>query len=171
LVACVDYVLGNLLNDPIERLQDIVGKFLQPQSEKYNNTTRYITLARNFLKVQFDTHRAKKDWDGFHDIDHALANASGIGACTATCTVCGLEDSAPKVSCNACKFPAWLCSYIAKLVEEAKTLDEDNFMTHATEIHDEAIRVVNDVREKFFLYMRHRCRVVCQRMAGDEIEA
>jgi hypothetical protein len=171
LVACVDYVLGNLLNDPIERLQDIVGKFLRPQTNKYNTTTRYITLARNFLKVQFDTHMQKKDGDGFHDIDHALANASGVGACTSTCTVCSTDDSAPKVACNACKFPAWLCSSIAMLVDTARTPDEENFVTHATEIHDEAIQVVHDVRQKFFLYMRHRCRVVCQRMAGDKIEA
>jgi hypothetical protein len=107
LVACIDYVLGNLLKDPIKRLQDIVGKFLQPQSKKYNSTTRYIALARNFLKVQFDTHMAKKDGDGFHDI--ANDASGGVEVCTATCTVCGSEDSAPIVSCNSCKFPAYCC--------------------------------------------------------------
>jgi hypothetical protein len=74
------------------------------------------------------TWQRKMRMAGFQGIDHALANASGVGHCTATCTACSPEDSAPKVSCNACKFPAWLCSWIAKLVEEAKTPDEENFM-------------------------------------------
>jgi hypothetical protein len=73
MVSCIDYILGNLLNDPVEMLQGIIDTFLIPRTKEHKEMTKYLTIAWHFLKVHFDSHLSKGDGDDFHDLSHALA--------------------------------------------------------------------------------------------------
>ena len=93
-ITCVDYVEGNLCNDPTEKLQDIIDLFFTG-SEK-DDLSKWLHISRNFLKVQFDSHVKLCDGDGFHSIGHALARQN---ATTKKCKMneCDICRSLPMV--------------------------------------------------------------------------
>ena len=53
LLKAVDYVTGELLNDTTETLQDLIDAF---GGDRKDELTTHLNVARNFLKVQYDTH-------------------------------------------------------------------------------------------------------------------
>ena len=55
-ITCVDYVTDETINVPVNMLQKITNDVVAPTKKK--QITRYLTLVRNFLKVQYDDHAA-----------------------------------------------------------------------------------------------------------------
>jgi hypothetical protein len=136
MVSCVDYILGNLLNDPVEKLQGIIDKILMPRSKEHKEMTECLTIARHFLKVHFDNHLSKGDGDGFHDLSHALAKQLPSAKCATgihtACTVCTSSSSGPHVNCHACKFPFWVCSKLDSFLDQAKIECNEQFASLPT---------------------------------------
>ena len=95
-VKCVDYVLDNLCNNPVERMQNIIDAFFIGKEK--DNFTRWLQYARNFLKVQFGNHIQKNDGDGFHSIGHSLTKPmKSTNKCRcAECLIC----SRPEICVN-----------------------------------------------------------------------
>ena len=203
-VSCVDYVLGNLVNDPVERLQLIIETIFASKSNDCVKFSEDLTKLRDFLKVRFEQHIKMEDGDGFHSLAHALTKKNRKGECRVDhCRVCannaddGREDNAEarddspkiKVQCHGCKFPFYFCDKLKQAVEQKtratneNQLDDDGLaQTHGQETNtrqtgvvvDEdflrnAKKVINDCKEKFFYYMRHRIRVTCQRERYDKV--
>ena len=257
-VSCVDYVLGNLVNDPVERLQLIIETIFASKSNDCVKFSEDLTKLRDFLKVRFEQHIKMEDGDGFHSLTHALTKKNRKGKCRVDfCSVCAsnadeerednaeARDDTPKilVECHGCKFPFYFCDKLKQAVEQKARatndisnsterrvrtsnnrpqaishgsennpttnsvsdsptssrenefdcssdgsstddqLDEDGLtQTHDQETNtrqtgvvvDEnflrnAKKVIDDCKEKFFYYMRHRIRVTCQRERYDKV--
>ena len=99
-IACVDYVEGNLCNDPIEKIQIIIQKLFDGEERK--NLSRQLTLVRNCLKMHFDKHLKLNDNDGFHCIGHALQRESNRKSICSyqNCSVCCERSTNEIEHCN-----------------------------------------------------------------------
>ena len=99
-----------------------------------------IERTQNFLKNQCGSHFERDDNDGFHGL------AYGLGK--------GAEDH-NNFTCCACKYPQFICSEIEKAVEKAEVTNE---------VLADVKHVIKATKEKFILYMAHKCRAQCQKI-------
>ena len=60
LQSAVDYCTGILVHEPVAAVQDVIDYFFTG-SPKRKTLTELLTLARNFLKVQYDSHSLTDD--------------------------------------------------------------------------------------------------------------
>ena len=59
LLSAVHYVTGELVNDAVQSVQEVIGAFGGTTANKETLTTQ-LEVVRNFLKVQYDDH-AKRE--------------------------------------------------------------------------------------------------------------
>ena len=71
MLSSIDYVSGLLVNETCDILQDIVNKFIP--NEYQSNCTKYISVAKTFVKNQFKDQVMKEDGCFFHGLDYALS--------------------------------------------------------------------------------------------------
>ena len=126
LISCVDYVQGNLVDDPVEKLQDVIDCLFSPLSAERKEFTSLLTFVRHFLKVEFDRHVRMDDGDGFHSLSHSLSKKKHDNEkyCRHdNCKVCEnlSSNGLPAVNCVGCKFPFWFCDELLKHVKRAKS--------------------------------------------------
>ena len=177
-ISCVDYCLSKFVDEPIERLQQIIDLFICSAPEK-QKATDMLTIARDFLKVRLDRHLSLDDGDGFHSLDHALWKPvdSTMGKCRAgNCSVCSniMEEPSSKynaVNCNACKYPFYAISKIKDIVNDAEDGKDYCSDDHPQKLFDDARRVCNDSSGKLLCWIKHRNRVLCQRIAIGDVDA
>ena len=181
IISCVDYVLGNLVNDSVERLQSIIDWMFAPESKQKDETSILLFYVRHFLKVEYDKHIKTEDGDGFHSLSHSLSkkDPKDNSKCRdSTCQVC--KHGTTQVQCNGCLFPFWFCnhlySHLAKVqdLNSSRQINENNSALYNSSLEQSMItdakRAVTDCCEKFFFFMRHRHRVECQRRASADLE-
>lgn len=58
-MSCIDYVQDNLINSRVSVLQRIIMQLVAPT--KHKQMIRYLAIAQNFLKYQFDSHIKDND--------------------------------------------------------------------------------------------------------------
>ena len=140
LLCAVDYVVGTLVNDPVRILERIASDFSHPNEK--SDILWKITLAKNFLKVQYDGHAKKCDDCATHGINFAL----------------GIPSDSPitrKTDCAACKYPNWV-------LEQVRSLVRSNVNKHRDLQKKDALMVINEIEKKFELFRGHRMRVANQ---------
>ena len=99
MLKSIDYVSGLLANETCGTLQDIVDRLLP--NEHQNECTRYISVAKNFMKNQFKYQLMLEDDCCFHSLQYAL------------CKEFPLREN---TNDNACKFPFFLCDYMKSII-------------------------------------------------------
>lgn len=144
----VDYVTGILVNEPVEISQSIIDKFTS--GELHERLTEDLTVAKNFLKYQYDEHAidgdGDNDDDAYHSVTFSLQKPNSE-----------TEAADPRdCKCTGCKFPFYVCNQIMEAVENSDVQVSDD-------LKQSAKRRISDTRAKFLLFMEHRCRVVNQR--------
>lgn len=150
MMTSVDYVVGILVNEPIEIMQSIVDDFTSGQ--KKEELTEYLAVARNFLKNQYDDHAVMGDGDAFHGVQFSLEKQRDDS-----------KAAEPRdCVCPGCKFPLYVCN----LLKEAVETTEEN--TRNDRVVESALLRISDSRAKFRLFMEHRCRVMNQRRSKEE---
>jgi hypothetical protein len=183
-ITCVDYVLGNLINDPVQKMQEIIDAFLKPSTKEYRDLVFHLKHVRHFLKTRFDHHIIKNDGFIYHSMDHALTKQrlhSTSHCRSMQCSVCipttaGATASLHQHCCDGCSFPTWFCNSLEAYITDAEkesisdvpVLEEKGtiYLKPAeTSMYQDAIRVTRDCQEKFYFFMRHRYRVLCERRA------
>lgn len=168
-ITCVDYVLGNLINESIERLQHIIEQLFSRNHRSQKHYSLLLGHTRTFLKSEFDSHLLLDDGDGFHSLGHALTKTkdnNNLECRIDSCQVCN-ECNWQNIKCYGCRFPFWFCNKLGEEVQEAiregtGSLNEEKL--------DQCLQVITYCREKFALFMKHRTRVVCQREASNKFE-
>lgn len=147
-ISCVDYVLGNLVNDPVERLQEIISRLFARDSITSVKFTNDLGIMRDFLKVRFDRHLLKEDGDAFHSLTHGLTKGdhNNHAKCrTSSCNVCSSSSSLQNdsehnveqtVKCQACKFPFYLCGKLRAVVEHCANQQEHHESQDSDDLQD-----------------------------------
>ena len=168
MLSSIDYVSGLLVNETCETLQDIVDKLIP--NEHQSKCTKYISAAKNFMKNQFKDQVMKQDDCCFHGLDYALSRNMVLRENT--------ND-------NACKFPFFVCNYLQSLIKTSHTNcnenENDGGMNDTTSTNsqtsmriieeaEDAMNVIDDISEKFRLFMAHQARCQCQSVAMSMIE-
>lgn len=153
LLTAVDYVTGVLIHDSVSTLQDMIDTF-SPTPERKEKLTHYLTLTRNFLKVQYKDHITLSEEDNVptHGKEFALNSA------------CGEETRANK--CNACDFVMY---FLAELRKEIELAGAGESPRKANDLVQDALKVLCDITHKFELYQGHCVRVINQQHAISEI--
>lgn len=147
LLTAIDYMTGELLNDSVSTLQDIIDAFTAGDDKE--RLTTHVEVARNFLKVQYDEHILKDDDDvATHGIQFGLRKP--------------VEDAQPRRgTCAACAFVPFVMEEIKDAVKAAPDGGKGD--------QADALRVLKDVERKFELYQGHRARVINQQHAITEV--
>ena len=101
MLKSIDYVSGLLANETCETLQDIVDRLLP--KEHCNECTKYISVAKNFMKNQFKCQLMQEDDYCFHSLQYAK------------CKELLLREN---TNDNACKFPFFLCNYMKSIITD-----------------------------------------------------
>ena len=135
IVRAVDYVTGFLVNDTTRLLQRITCDKIHSEVLR-EEYARRITMCKHFLKNVYSLH---------------LKHGS---TCSTHCIYRGLSSSGPfeedDYSCDPCKAPFILLEDIkSECCNPPSTLGE----------------VLDEVRDKFYLFMGHRVRVTNQQRA------
>ena len=150
LLKSVDYVAGILVHETVMALQNLADSlFVGPQQR---NFTRLLTVARNFMKVQYDSHLLLSDDVGTHGLQFALRKP--VAGASPRCR-----------QCNACNFPFYV------LAEMTKTLDATSFdqFDNSADVKADALQLLGDTATKFRLYYGHRARVINQNIAIEAV--
>ncbi len=189
MLQSIDYVSGLLANESCETLQDIVDKLVP--TELHKKCTKYITVAKNFMKNQFKDQIMIEDDCCFHTLEYAL------------CKDIPLREN---TSDNACKFPFFVCDYIKSIINpsgnknsnvssyptgESTTTnnpstnvggssnetdsmdtisDVDETSIIPENVRKDATDVIDGINEKFRLFLSHQARCQCQSVAISLIE-
>ena len=148
MLFSVDYVTSMLVNKSAETLEDIVDS-LVPLSKK-EDISKMIAATTNILKHQYKSHVAKNDEVCFHGIVYALTKD---------------KEHKQSIDCNTCKFPLFLCNYLKKVIEETKSNENHHDLTC-----DDAFTVVDNIKDKFSLYLAHQTRCKCQQTSISHME-
>jgi hypothetical protein len=146
MYACVDYVLGALVNDAADTLQDIIDDATSgPTDPKRAYFTDHLMVARHYWKNEVDSHLRIEDDDvNTHGIEYALT--------------CKAKDDSnndhKKSGCAACQHTSVMCQELIDLVKASEAMDADQ--------KNDAVFVIYDKMAGFEKYRAHRSRVVQQ---------
>ena len=142
MLSSVDYVAGLLVNETCETLQDMIERIIP--NEHREDCTKLVSVSRNFMKNQFKDIVTKTDDCCFHGIDYALSRNMPLRENT--------ND-------NGCKFPFYTCEYIKDILLKMQIESERECL------RDDAISVIDGIKEKFKYYLAHQTRCKCQSLA------
>ena len=147
-ICAVDYVSTILVNDTVEVLQNIIDKCIPPEKVQY--TTDLLSSVSFLLKHDYSKLVMQRGTGiSYHGIDHALS-----------------KDDIPrnKFDCNACRYPFYFCHRLKEMIRENTNVEVNNDMKK------DALKVIDDTRQKFVLYMAHVCRCKCQSVGIKRVE-
>ena len=148
MLSSIDYVSGLLVNETCETLQNVVERLVP--TEHRSECTKFITVAKNFMKAQFKDKIILEDDCCFHGLRYALSSNM---------------TQRDNTHDNACKFPFFICDHIKKLVsDEISTESED------LDERTDAVNVIDSISEKFKLFLAHQVRCKCQSVAISAAE-
>ena len=171
----IDYVTSLLVNETAEVIQDIIDKLVP--SDEAKHASRLLSTASYFLKHKFKHHIVLNDDVCYHGLSHALKRKKDVSATITTNesndTVITSTDTSQdsttrttttncNMSCNACKFPFFVCSTIKQYIQSST-----NHMEGQVE---DAMRVIDDTSKKYELYMAHIARCTNQVHAINDKE-
>ncbi len=171
----IDYVTSLLVNETAEVMQDIIDKLVP--SDKAKHASRLLSTASYFLKHKFKHHIVLNDDVCYHGLSHALkrkkevsptitTNESNDTVVTSTGTSKDSTTSTTttncNMSCNACKFPFFVCSTIKQYIQSSTNQMEGQV--------EDAMRVIDDTSKKYELYMAHIARCTNQVHAINDKE-
>ena len=143
LLCAVDYVTGNLVNDPIKMLKRIATDFAA-DADTRTKLLLHIDFVKNFLKVQYDDHACKEDDNcDTHSVNYGL----GLTASADT-------DEDRTANCAGCKFVPYVINEVLESVASKAGVEEMR--------RQDATKVVNNCAHKLQLYQGHRLRVAHQ---------
>ena len=143
----IDYVTSLLVNETSEVLQDIIDKLLDTKAA--HQSSEMLSVAAYFLKHNYKHHVVlEKDDICYHGLKHALSKRIPTSA----------QVDKSSHSCNACRFPFFVCDSLKEYVSQStKQINQEQV--------DDALSVIDDVKEKYALYMAHVTRCVNQSQA------
>ncbi len=111
VVNGIDYVVGGLVHEPIETIQEILNDFLLHNKDLHKSLSTKLELAKNFLKVQFNRHlRTSDDNVCTHGIEFALGRAENAS-----------QEPSRNQTCPGCVYVPFVLSTIKEaLLEHGK---------------------------------------------------
>ena len=149
MLNSIDYVTCMLVNESCEILQDIIDKVIM--NEHREECTKYVTIAKNFMKNQFKTSIMNNDDDCcFHGFIYALTRDM---------------PNRTNTNDNGVKFPFFLCNHLKNMVQTNVSIESDR-----EHVRKDAIQVIDGIAHKFKLFLAHQTRCQCQSFAISQIE-
>ena len=142
MLSAIDYVSSILVNEPCETLQDIIDRLFAPLHQR--QMSKLVQSAKHFLKHKYKSHVMQTDDICYHGLNYALGRQC---------------SNRTNHHCNSCKYPFYACWKLQEMID-LSTLAE---ITPDEKV--DAKIVVEDISEKFALYMAHAARC-CNQSLG-----
>ena len=149
MLTLIDYVTLMLVNETCKTLQNIIHKAVT--NKHRHKCTNYVKVAKNFMKISLRIMFQRMMMIVFfHEFLYALSR-----------DYIDRENN----NDNGCKLPFFVCNHIKQLV-----INNDFIESDWEHIQKDAVQVIDDIAQKFKLFLAHQTRCGCQQSAIAKIE-